>query len=524
MRAPVPRAPAADPRPSSAPASPGARRTSRRCSGARTRACARPARRSRSSATRTRSSRTSSPTPTRWSPSSRRSKREVARWIREAGETAEITATPPRRAARRRSPGCPTFLDELSPTMARLGRAGRRADAAARRPPARRARPRHASSRASARSPRPRRPASTRSARPPRSARGRSRGAARRSPSCARSPTDAPPFAKPLRQFLETIDDRRRAIEDDPRAQGERAARARPDGDRAAPGGFTGMEAIWNYFFWQTLSINAFDDVGHILRVVADGRAGLHRRSATSRRSTRRDQRDVRDCNPWLGPNQPGITSPTRSTSADPQPRACARRRASRPTRLGERRGAGEPEAGPLPGQPDLSKPQVALPPALQDLLDSLTPSERRAAAARPDELAAQARSSCAARARTQVAPAAGAGSRSASGTDRPAPRLPPRAMSAAARNSLDRREPGPGRRGHRARRDRRGVPRLQREHGPAVRARPTTLKAELPSGAKLVEGNEVRVGGFRVGVVEEIEPSVGDGRRRAAQHRRRRT
>jgi ABC-type transporter Mla subunit MlaD len=27
-------------------------------------------------------------------------------------------------------------------------------------------------------------------------------------------------------------------------------------------------------------------------------------------------------------------------------------------------------------------------------------------------------------------------------------------------------------------------------------------LKAELPSGGKLVKGNEVRVGGFRVGVV----------------------
>ena len=30
-------------------------------------------------------------------------------------------------------------------------------------------------------------------------------------------------------------------------------------------------------------------------------------------------------------------------------------------------------------------------------------------------------------------------------------------------------------------------------------------LEAELPSGAKLVKGNEVRVGGFRVGVVDDI-------------------
>jgi virulence factor Mce-like protein len=43
-------------------------------------------------------------------------------------------------------------------------------------------------------------------------------------------------------------------------------------------------------------------------------------------------------------------------------------------------------------------------------------------------------------------------------------------------------------------------------------------LKAELPSGGKLVKGNEVRVGGFRVGVVKEITPVVKEveGERRA--------
>ena len=43
-------------------------------------------------------------------------------------------------------------------------------------------------------------------------------------------------------------------------------------------------------------------------------------------------------------------------------------------------------------------------------------------------------------------------------------------------------------------------------------------LKAELPSGAKLVRGNDVRIGGFRVGVVDRIESAVKrvGGRRRA--------
>ncbi|MGH2716089.1 MAG: MlaD family protein [Thermoleophilaceae bacterium] len=43
-------------------------------------------------------------------------------------------------------------------------------------------------------------------------------------------------------------------------------------------------------------------------------------------------------------------------------------------------------------------------------------------------------------------------------------------------------------------------------------------VKAVLPSGAKLVKGNEVRVGGFRVGVVDEIKPKTAmvDGERRS--------
>ena len=27
------------------------------------------------------------------------------------------------------------------------------------------------------------------------------------------------------------------------------------------------MEAIWNYFYWQALSTNALDDIGHVLRL-----------------------------------------------------------------------------------------------------------------------------------------------------------------------------------------------------------------------------------------------------------------
>ena len=78
-----------------------------------------------------------------------------------------------------------------------------------------------------------------------------------------------PAFAKPLRQFLQTIDDRGRAVEPDRRA----AASGPPAGDKthttSSRAGFTGMEAIWNYFYWQTLSTNALDDIGHVLRLAS---------------------------------------------------------------------------------------------------------------------------------------------------------------------------------------------------------------------------------------------------------------
>src|SRR6478672_11084229 len=34
-------------------------------------------------------------------------------------------------------------------------------------------------------------------------------------------------------------------------------------------------------------------------------------------------------------------------------------------------------------------------------------------------------------------------------------------------------------------------------------------LKAELPNGQKLIEGNEIRLGGFRVGVVNRMQPKT---------------
>ena len=120
---------------------------------------------------------------------------------------------------------------------------------------------------------------------------------------------DAPGFAKPLRQFLQTIDDRKRAVEPDTRARDS----GPPAGDKthttSKRDGFTGMEALWNFFFWQTLSTNPLDDLGHVLRlsIVVNPVCGSYQ--------VKPSPQVIAQCNQFLGPAQPGVTTsdPTRS-------------------------------------------------------------------------------------------------------------------------------------------------------------------------------------------------------------------
>jgi virulence factor Mce-like protein len=115
----------------------------------------------------------------------------------------------------------------------------------------------------------------------------------------------APGTAKPLRQLLQSLDDRKRAVENDPRAK----ATGPPAGDKthipaSQQGGFTGMEGFLNYYYWQALATNPFDDVGHILRVSAT--LDLGGCSGYFPNLTGENKR----CNRWLGPYQPGVNAP----------------------------------------------------------------------------------------------------------------------------------------------------------------------------------------------------------------------
>jgi len=220
---------------------------------------------------------------------------------------------------------------------------------------------------------------------------------------------DAPRLAKPLRQFLQTIDDRERSVEDDPLHK--ELAPPAPDKTAAQDGeGFTGMEALMNYVYWQVLGINGFDQVSHFLRIVAI-------QNDCSPYQNAPDARLIELCSTGVGPYQPCIEAQVPGKAEGPQSLihdgkdlctlealedggagagqpAAATANTDDDSGLGRRRGRGQPEAPPLPGKPDISQPMITLPPQIQELLDGITktptvpaPPEVQGDATAPDTL-----------------------------------------------------------------------------------------------------------------------------------------
>jgi virulence factor Mce-like protein len=264
-------------------------------------------------------------------------KRDVSRFVREAGETAEITAS------RREQLGesfrrLPAFLAELEPFMGRLG------DLTEAQTPVLR-NLESASDELDTFLTRLR--PFTAEGLPAFKALGEASVVGRRAVlktdeeirELRRLAKDAPGFAKPLRQLLQTIDDRKRGVEPDRRA----AASGPPAGDKthttSSRAGFTGMEAIWNFFYWQTLSTNALDDVGHVLRLTALVNP------LCSGYAVKADEAHIEKCNQFLGPTQPGVTTP------DPTAGASAASTESRPRQSATQAGASNPALDYLLGQ-----------------------------------------------------------------------------------------------------------------------------------------------------------------------------
>jgi hypothetical protein len=171
---------------------------------------------------------------------------------------------------------------------------------------------------------------------------------------------DAPRLGKPLRQLLQTADDRSRGRPDTRAGQTAPPAPDPTSIKNSKRTAFTAMESVWNYIYWQTLAINEFDSFSHILRVmlIVGSECAQYANAKEAQNKARQEH-----CNAWLGPYQPGVNKPDPTADS-----AAAAKLAAKRQKNGDTRGAGQPEALPDPGQPDISQPQVVLPPGLQDV------------------------------------------------------------------------------------------------------------------------------------------------------------
>lgn len=106
-------------------------------------------------------------------------------------------------------------------------------------------------------------------------------------------------LSTPLRQLLVSLDDRGRATARDERAVATAPPRSDPTG-KGTGRGFTGFESITNYAFWQTLAINGYDEVSHFLRIL-----GVDDECSDYNVDPTREQIEM--CSTYLGPYQPGI-------------------------------------------------------------------------------------------------------------------------------------------------------------------------------------------------------------------------
>ena len=323
---------------------------------------------------------------------------DVARFVREAGETAEISATRKAELAEQFEK-LPRFLAELDPTMVRLGQL---ADAQV---------PLLADLRT----------ASgdlerfftelgpfAQASRPALRSLGDTsvvgieaiRESSNEIRELRRVAAGAGEVGEPLRQFLQTADSRARAVETDKRAKftdppgfdRESLAHRRNANLRAE--GFSGFEALLNYVFWQTLGINSFDGVSHFLRIlgiVDETSAGCTPINVDPDRPT------FARCNSHIGPTQPGIDVASGVIRGkdfgpvDPDPTA-GDRAALHSARAGasasaagtasaqgrSAQGGGETSTGAKGEQP--SGPVGGLPPELEKLLDGLTGGAREGA------------------------------------------------------------------------------------------------------------------------------------------------
>jgi virulence factor Mce-like protein len=222
-------------------------------------------------------------------------KRNVGRWVVETKETAAASAE--RRAdiaaGLRR---LPTFLRELRPTIAQLG------DASEAQTPAlqnlnasagqlatflENLKPLSESTQVNLRS----------LAEASRKGRPAVQAAQPVVAELSRGTKQAPELANNSAIVLEHLNDRKNAVEKDPRSPGGQ--------------GYTGFEAVLQWIFDQSQAINIYDKNGYILKVnLFHSKCSDYQNPKSLKEHMAKDPSFYKDCAAILGPNQPSITTP----------------------------------------------------------------------------------------------------------------------------------------------------------------------------------------------------------------------
>jgi len=156
----------------------------------------------------------------------------------------------------------------------------------------------------------------------------------------------APEVGNNLRFILEHLNNRDKAVEDDPRSPGGK--------------GYTGFEALLQYVYDQVLSVNIYDQNAHVLNISV---IPPNDPCAAYADVARAKEPETKDCPSALGPNQPGINfvDPSAGTPA-----------AARRGKKGDKRGATpearvpahalpSPDQGPSATQPG-KRPTIEIP------------------------------------------------------------------------------------------------------------------------------------------------------------------
>lgn len=160
-------------------------------------------------------------------------------------------------------------------------------------------------------------------------------------------------LAPNLRITLEDFSDPGRAVEKDPRS---------PGGN-----GYSGAQALLQYIFNQPLVLNGYDELGHMVR---SGIFTDHCSAFRDAKDYKANEETYKDCPAWLGPNQPGVTTP--DPSAEPEAAKAAERQERRARKRARRKLTEQIQQGRPPTPPASDERRAPVPEGLQDLLEQL--------------------------------------------------------------------------------------------------------------------------------------------------------